>query len=90
MLGVYVSRANHFPVGAMMEKALTIRSGQSPTQKYWRYCLEQIRNGTLDPTFIVTHRGTLEDAPELYERFFKKEEGCIKVFLRPTSEQLTE
>jgi threonine dehydrogenase-like Zn-dependent dehydrogenase len=83
VIGVYTGYANHFPVGAMMEKGLMVRGSQSPTQKYWKMALEKIRSKELDPTFIVTHRGTLADAPDLYKKFHGREDGCIKVFLRP-------
>jgi len=83
VLGVYVGYANHFPVGAMMEKGITITSGQAPVQKYWKDCLEMIKSGELDPTFMFTHRRSLSDAPELYKKFSNREEGVIKVFLRP-------
>jgi len=86
ILGVYTGLTNHFPIGALMEKGLTLRGGQSPTQRYWHKCLEYIQSGELDPTFIVTHRGTLSQAPELYSKFFKHEEGIVKVFLRPDTE----
>jgi len=82
VIGVYSGYANHFPVGALMEKALTVKGGQSPTQKYWKYCLEMIMNGQVDPSIIITHRGKLEDGPKLYDQFYKKE-GVIKCFLRP-------
>jgi len=83
VLGVYSGYTNHFPVGAMMEKDLIIKCGQSPTQKYWKMCLEKIISGELDPTFIISHRGKLSEGPALYEKFNNKEEGVIKVFLRP-------
>jgi len=82
IIGVYTGTANHFPVGAMMEKDLIVKGGQSPTQKYWKMCLEKIQSGELDPTFIITHRATLKDAPELYERF-QNDKDVIKCFLRP-------
>jgi len=82
ILGVYTGFANHFPIGAMMEKGLTVRGGQSPTQKYWRMCLDKIKSGELDPTFIVTHHAHLSDAPKIYQDFDDKD-GVIKAFLRP-------
>lgn len=82
IIGVYSGYANHFPIGAMMEKGLNVRGGQSPTQKYWKMCLEKIMSGEMDPTFIITHRGKLSEGSELYDRFNKKD-GVIKVFLRP-------
>jgi threonine dehydrogenase-like Zn-dependent dehydrogenase len=85
VLGVYTGTCNQFPIGALMEKGLTLRGGQSPTQRYWKMALDLIVNGELDPTFIITHRSTLDKAPELYDNFYKKEEGIIKVFLQPLS-----
>jgi len=82
IIGVYTGFANHFPVGAMMEKAITVKGGQSPTQKYWEMCLEKLRSGEMDPSFILTHRGKLSDGPKIYDQFYKKE-GVIKCFLRP-------
>jgi threonine dehydrogenase-like Zn-dependent dehydrogenase len=87
LIGVYAGWANHFPVGAMMEKALYINGGQSFTQKYWKMCLEKIRSGELDPTFIITTRAKLSDGPELYRRFYERDTGIIKVFLRPGTHQ---
>lgn len=81
VIGVYTGFANHFPVGAMMEKGLTVRGGQAPVQKYWDYCLDMIKSGEIDPTFMITHRGSLREAPEMYEQFLKKNQ--IKVFLKP-------
>jgi len=83
IIGVYSGYCNHFPIGAVMEKDLIIKCGQSPTQKYWKMALDKIRSGELDPTFIITHRGSLSDGPRLYEQFFNRDGGIIKVFLRP-------
>ena len=83
VIGVYAGFANHFPVGAMMEKSLIVRCGQCPVQKYWKKCLESIESGEIDPTVVVTTRGTLSDAPKLYDLFNHKEQGVVKVFLRP-------
>jgi len=85
IIGVYSGYTNHFPIGAMMEKDLVVNGGQSPTQKYWHMALEKIRNGELDPTFIITHRDSLSAGPELYKKFYAKEDGIIKVFLRPST-----
>jgi len=83
ILGVYSGYANHFPIGAMMEKGLRVEGGQSPTQKYWHMCLEFIQKGLFDTSFLNITRGKLSEAPELYDKFDKKENGVIKVFLRP-------
>lgn len=86
ILGVYTGTTNHFPIGALMEKGLTVRGGQSPTQKFWKMALEKIKSGELDPTFVITHRSTLSKGPQLYKKFYNREDGIIKVFLRPTED----
>eukprot|EP01114_Cavostelium_apophysatum_P019224 TRINITY_DN6137_c0_g1_i1.p1 TRINITY_DN6137_c0_g1~~TRINITY_DN6137_c0_g1_i1.p1 ORF type:complete len:446 (-),score=87.04 TRINITY_DN6137_c0_g1_i1:15-1352(-) len=83
IIGVYSGYCNHFPIGRIMEKGLVIKGGQSPTQRYWKMCLEKIMSGEIDPTFIITNRCKLSEAPELYEKFYNREEGVVKVFLRP-------
>lgn len=83
IIGVYTGYANHFPVGAMMQKNLIVKAGCCSMQKYWKYCLEKLVSGEIDPTFVITDRGHLSDAPKLYEKFNKKCDGCVKVFLRP-------
>jgi threonine dehydrogenase-like Zn-dependent dehydrogenase len=82
VVGVYAGHCNHFPIGALMEKGLTIRGSQCPVQKYWKMGLEKIQSGEFDPSFVVSHEGRLEDGPELYERFWNKDQ-VIKVFLTP-------
>jgi threonine dehydrogenase-like Zn-dependent dehydrogenase len=83
IIGVYTGYANHFPVGAMMEKSLNIRGGQTPVQKYWKMNLEKLITGEFDPSFVVTHRGFLSEAAEWYRKFNNKEDGVVKVLLRP-------
>jgi threonine dehydrogenase-like Zn-dependent dehydrogenase len=83
ILGVYTGTVNHFPIGPFMEKGLTMRGGQSPTQKYWKYAMEMMMKGEFDPTFVITHRATLDDGPSLYKKFYNREEGMLKCFLRP-------
>ncbi|KAJ3087466.1 hypothetical protein HK102_011038 [Quaeritorhiza haematococci] len=77
----YIGYTNQFPIGPLMEKGLTMRAGQTPVQKYWKHLLNLIQDGTIDPTFIITHRMPLEQAPQAYNIFDRKEEGCIKVVL---------
>jgi len=67
----------------VMNKALTIESGQTHVQRYLAPLLDQIESGNVDPSFIVTHQASLEDGPEMYEKFNDKEDGCIKVVLTP-------
>ena len=81
--GVYVGAADKIPVGAAMNKGLTIKLGQTHVQRYTKPLLEKIEGGEIDPSFIITHRRPLEDAPEMYKTFRDKEDGCIKVVLKP-------
>lgn len=81
--GVYGGFADKIPVGAIVNKALTIKSGQTHVQRYMRPLLERIEAGDIDPSFIITHRLRLDEAPMAYEVFRNKEENCIKVVMRP-------
>ncbi|WP_035985476.1 zinc-dependent alcohol dehydrogenase [Leptolyngbya sp. KIOST-1] len=81
--GVYGGFIDKMPMGAFVNKALTMRSGQTHVHKYLRPLLERIRNGDIDPTFLITHRLPLEEAPRAYKIFRDKEENCIKVVLKP-------
>jgi threonine dehydrogenase-like Zn-dependent dehydrogenase len=83
IIGDYVGLANHFPIGMITMKHLTIRSGQCPCQKYFPYVLEKIRDGTFDPSFVITHRINLQGIPSAYGKLDKKTDGIIKVFARP-------
>ena len=69
------------PFGALM--GLTIRSGQTHVQCYLQPLLSKIEGGEIDPSFVVTHHASLEDAPAAYEKFQDKTDGCIKVVLTP-------
>jgi len=81
--GVYVGMIDKFPFGAAMNKGLTIKTGQTHVQRFTQPLLEMIEAGQIDPSFIITHRAPLADAPELYETFRDKKDGCIKVVLKP-------
>jgi threonine dehydrogenase-like Zn-dependent dehydrogenase len=81
--GVYVGFPDKLPFGAAMNKALTFRMGQTHVQKYTRPLLEKIQAGEIDPSFVITHTVPLADAPEMYKTFRDKEDGCIKVVLKP-------
>lgn len=80
--GVYVGFANHFNIGAFMEKCLTMRGGQTPCQKYWRQLLDMVDAGKLDPTIVITHRLPLTEAAQAYHIFNDKLDDCIKVRTR--------
>ena len=81
--GVYIGFGDKIPIGAAMNKGLTIKQGQTHTQKYMPILLEKIEDGEIDPSFVITHRVPLDEAPAAYELFQKKEDGCIKVVLQP-------
>jgi threonine dehydrogenase-like Zn-dependent dehydrogenase len=81
--GVYLGVADKIPLGAFMNKGLTIRTGQTHVQKYHEPLLRRIESGEIDPSFVVTHTVPLERGPEMYRTFREKEDGCIKVVLKP-------
>lgn len=83
IVGDFIHRANHFPIGAIMEKALTVRSGQVHVQRYWKELAQILRRGDVDPSAIVSHRLPLEDAARAYKIFDAKAEGATKVLLVP-------
>lgn len=81
--GVYIGMVNEVPFGAAMNKALTFKMGQTHVQRYMKPLMEKIEAGAIDPTFIITHRLPLSDAPRAYKTFKEKEDNCIKVVLKP-------
>jgi threonine dehydrogenase-like Zn-dependent dehydrogenase len=82
-MGVYGGLMDKFPIGALMDRGLTIRTGQCHVQRYLRPLLERILNGEIDPTFIITHKIPLSEAPQGYELFKHKQDDCLKVVLKP-------
>lgn len=80
--GVYAGNLT-LPFGAAMNKGLTIKTGQTHVQRYLEPLMGKITAGEIDPTFIITHTAPLEQAPEMYEKFRAKEDGCVKVVLKP-------
>ena len=83
MPGAYVGFPDKFPMGAFMNKGLTMKSGQTHMQKYMKPLLARIESGEIDPSFVITHKIKLEDAPEAYKTFRDKKDGCIKVVIEP-------
>jgi threonine dehydrogenase-like Zn-dependent dehydrogenase len=81
--GVYGGFIDKMPMGAFMNKGLTMRSGQTHVHRYLQPLLERIRRGEIDPSFVITHRLPLEEAPNAYKIFRDKKENCIKVVLKP-------
>jgi threonine dehydrogenase-like Zn-dependent dehydrogenase len=83
VIGVYGGLLDKFPSGAFMNKGLQLRAGQCHVQKYLRPLYERIRDGQIDPSFVVTHRLGLDDASNGYETFKHKQDECVKVVLKP-------
>ena len=83
VIGVYGGFIDKFPMGSVMNRALTIKTGQAHVQRYMRPLLAMIENGDIDPSFVVTHRMSLDDAPQAYEMFKHRTDDCIKVVLKP-------
>ncbi|UBV43005.1 glutathione-dependent formaldehyde dehydrogenase [Deinococcus taeanensis] len=81
--GVYGGLIDKVPMGAAFAKGLTFRMGQTHTHRYVAPLLSRIESGEIDPSFVITHRAALDDAPELYRTFRDKHDGCIKVVLNP-------
>ncbi len=81
--GAYVGFPDKLPMGAFMNKGLTMKSGQTHMQKYMRPLLAKIEAGEIDPSFIITHKVKLDDAPKMYPTFRDKKDGCVKVVLQP-------
>lgn len=81
--GVYGGMADKFPIGALMEKGLTVKTGQTHVQKYMPKLLEMILGGKIDTTFLISHRLPLEDAPRGYKMFKEQQNEVTKVVLKP-------
>ena len=83
ILGVFGGFADKFPLGAVMNKGLTLRSAQLFGHRYLDRMLDHVQRGDVDPAVVATHRMTLEQAPDGYELFKHKRDGCIRVVLTP-------
>ena len=83
VIGVYGGFMDKFPVGSWMNRSITMRTGQCHVQRYTRPLLDRIERGEIDPSFVVTHRLPLDQAPRGYETFKNKEDNCVKVVLSP-------
>jgi threonine dehydrogenase-like Zn-dependent dehydrogenase len=81
--GVYGGLLDKVPMGAVVNRALTIKSGQTHVQRYLRPLLQLIEEGRIDPSFVVSHRLALDEAPHGYAMFRDKQDECIKVVLKP-------
>jgi threonine dehydrogenase-like Zn-dependent dehydrogenase len=82
VVGVY-GVIDKFPFGVLTNKGITMRTSQQPGQRYMGRMLEHVQAGELDPSFLLTHRMSLEEAPRGYEMFKKKEDGCLRAVFTP-------
>jgi threonine dehydrogenase-like Zn-dependent dehydrogenase len=83
IVGVYGGFLDKIPMGSAINRGLTFRMAQTPVQHYLPRLLKHVEQGDIDPSFVVTHVAPLERGPELYKTFRDKEDGCIKVVLKP-------
>jgi threonine dehydrogenase-like Zn-dependent dehydrogenase len=81
--GVYGGFVDKMPFGSLMNRSLTIKTGQTHVHRYMKPLLDRVERGEIDPSFVITHRLKLEDAPHGYDMFNNKENECIKVVLKP-------
>jgi threonine dehydrogenase-like Zn-dependent dehydrogenase len=83
IMGVYGGLMDKFPIGAVVNRSLTLKSGQCHVHRYIRPLMERIERGEIDPSFVVTHQLSLDEAPKGYELFKHKHDDCVKVVLKP-------
>ena len=81
--GVYGGLVDKIPFGAAMNKGLTLRMGQTHVNRWTDDLLRRIGEGQIDPSFVITHTVPIEQGPEMYQTFRDKQDGCIKVVLKP-------
>jgi len=84
IVGVYGGFLDKIPMGSAINRGLTFRMAQTPVQAYLPMLMQRIEKGEIDPSFVITHRATLEEGPELYKTFRDRKDGCIKVVLKPS------
>ncbi|HEX8111572.1 MAG TPA: zinc-dependent alcohol dehydrogenase [Kofleriaceae bacterium] len=82
VIGVYAGLVDKFPLGALMNRGLTIKSGQCHVHRYMKPLLERIERGEIDPTFVISHHMKLDDAPRGYDMFVHKRDNAMKIVLR--------
>jgi threonine dehydrogenase-like Zn-dependent dehydrogenase len=81
--GVYGGVLDKFPIAAFMQKGLTLKTGQTHVHKYVQPLVERVQKGEIDPSFVITHKLPLDQAPHGYKIFNEKRDGCIKIVLKP-------
>jgi len=88
--GVYGGFVDKLPLGSVMNRSIQIRTGQTHVQKYLRPLLKRIEDGEIDPSFVISHRMSLDEAPNGYDMFVNKQDECIKIVLKPGEKNLNE
>jgi threonine dehydrogenase-like Zn-dependent dehydrogenase len=83
IMGVYGGFMDKFPIGSVMNRSLTIKTGQAHVHRYLRPLLERIERGDIKPSFVVSHHMSLDEAPQAYELFKHKQDNCTKIVLKP-------
>jgi threonine dehydrogenase-like Zn-dependent dehydrogenase len=83
VIGVYGGFVDKFPMGTIVNRSLTLKSGQCHVQRYMKPLLERVHKGEIDPSFVITHRMRLDEAPDGFEIFKKKQDDCMKIVLKP-------
>jgi threonine dehydrogenase-like Zn-dependent dehydrogenase len=83
VIGVYGGLVDKFPMGSLMNRSLTVRTGQCHVQRYMKPLLDRIRNGDIDPSFVISHTMDLDDAPAGFKMFRDKQDECNKIVLKP-------
>jgi len=81
--GVYLGVGDKIPLGAFMNKGLTMKTGQTHVPRYHEQLLRRVESGEIDPSFVITHTVGIDQGPDMYKTFRDKEDGCIKVVLKP-------
>jgi threonine dehydrogenase-like Zn-dependent dehydrogenase len=82
--GVYGGLVDKIPFGVLMNKGLTLRTGQTHVLRWTDDLLRRIEQKQIDPSFVITHTVGLEEGPEMYKTFRDKRDGCVKVVMKPT------
>ena len=83
IVGVYGGLLDKVPMGSAINRGLTFRMAETPVQRYLPLLMGCIQKGEIDPSFVITHRASLEDGPEMYRTFRDKKDGCVKVVIKP-------
>jgi threonine dehydrogenase-like Zn-dependent dehydrogenase len=81
--GVYGGMVDNIPLGALMNKGLTVRTGQTSVNRWAEDLLHRIEEGQIDPSFVITHKVALSEGPRMYKTFQEKSDGCVKAVLKP-------